>query len=41
MLDAQPKRICPSHGNPFPPEDLKKYKGYLQGRQLIPPRKKV
>ena len=38
MLGAAPKRIVPSHGRPFSPEDLKKYRHYLDGRALLPPR---
>ena len=38
MLSCEPKMICPSHGNPFKPKDLVKYRRYLDGRKLIPPR---
>ena len=38
MLSCEPKMIYPSHGNPFKPEDLVKYRHYLDGRKLIPPR---
>lgn len=35
ILACKPKRIYPSHGNPFSPTDLVKYRYYLDGRQLI------
>lgn len=35
MLALEPKRIYPSHGLPFPPDDLVKYRHYLDGRELI------
>lgn len=35
MLALKPKRICPSHGNAFPPEDLAKYRHYLDGAKLF------
>ena len=38
MLSANPRRILPSHGRPFSPEDLKKYRHYLDGRALFSPR---
>lgn len=37
MLALGPRRIVPSHGNPFPPGDLVRYRHYLQGRTLIRP----
>jgi len=40
MLALNPTRIYPSHGNPFPPGDLIRYRHYLDGRRLIPPREK-
>ena len=39
MLSLSPSRIYPAHGTPFPPSDLQKYRHYLDGKQLIPPRK--
>ena len=38
MLSCEPKMIYPSHGNPFKSTDLVKYRHYLDGRKLIPPR---
>ncbi|MEA4869117.1 MAG: MBL fold metallo-hydrolase [Christensenella sp.] len=38
MLAAKPSRIYPSHGNPFPPEDLVKYRHFMDGKQLCPPK---
>jgi glyoxylase-like metal-dependent hydrolase (beta-lactamase superfamily II) len=38
MLELSPRRIYPSHGAPFPPSDLARYRHYLDGRKLIPPR---
>lgn len=38
MLAVHPSRIYPSHGNPFPPEDLVRYRHFLDGRRLILPR---
>lgn len=35
MTALNPKRIYPSHGNPFSPKDLIKYRNYLDGRNLI------
>lgn len=37
MLACQPTRVLPSHGRPFPPADLVKYRHYLDGRALLPP----
>lgn len=37
MLALNPKRILPSHGNPFPPGDLVKYRNFLDGRKLLKP----
>ncbi|ULQ59266.1 MBL fold metallo-hydrolase [Brucepastera parasyntrophica] len=36
MLGLNPKRIIPAHGNPFPPRDLRKYRHYLDDRELVP-----
>ena len=38
MLALRPTKIYPSHGNPFSPKDLLKYRNYLNGKCLIPPR---
>ncbi len=38
MLALNLRMIYPSHGAPFPPADLVKYRHYLDGRALIPPR---
>ncbi|MEA4891094.1 MAG: MBL fold metallo-hydrolase [Peptococcaceae bacterium] len=38
MLSLDPTKIYPSHGTPFPPEDLVKYRDFMKGRSLIPPR---
>lgn len=40
MLALKPNRIYPSHGNPFPPEDLVRYRHFYDGRQPIPPKKR-
>ena len=40
MLALSPTRIHPSHGAPFPPKDLLKYRHFLDGKRLIPPRGK-
>lgn len=37
MLALNPVKIYPSHGSPFPPSDLIRYRHYLDGRSLIPP----
>lgn len=37
MLALSPGRIFPSHGAPFPPSDLARYRRYLDGKQLYPP----
>lgn len=37
MLAVNPSRILPTHGKPFPPEELAKYRHYMDGRTLIPP----
>lgn len=37
MLALSPKRIYPSHGKPFSPEDLVKYRHWFDGRTTIPP----
>ncbi|MFV0351778.1 MAG: MBL fold metallo-hydrolase [Oscillospiraceae bacterium] len=36
MLKFAPKKIYPSHGNPFSPAYLVKYRHFMQGRTLIP-----
>ena len=38
MLAADPRRIYPSHGKPFPPEDLVTYRHWFEGRSLIRPK---
>ena len=38
MLAVHPTRIYPSHGNPFPPEDLVRYRHFLDGRKLYLPK---
>ncbi len=38
MLAAKPTRIYPSHGNPFPPEDLAKYRHCLDSKKLYLPK---
>ncbi|MEL7609306.1 MAG: MBL fold metallo-hydrolase [Bacillota bacterium] len=38
MLAVKPLRIYPSHGAPFSPKDLAKYRHFMDGRALIPPR---
>ena len=38
MIAVHPTRIYPSHGNPFLPGDLEKYRHYMDGRRLIAPR---
>jgi glyoxylase-like metal-dependent hydrolase (beta-lactamase superfamily II) len=35
MLSYSPKMIYPSHGNPFNPKDLMKYRNFMEGRKLI------
>ncbi len=37
MLSLKPAKIYPSHGKPFSPEDLTKYRHYMKGRKLIRP----
>ena len=37
MLALNPKKIYPSHGTPFSPKDLVKYRHYMDGRTLIHP----
>ncbi|NLI55283.1 MAG: MBL fold metallo-hydrolase [Clostridiales bacterium] len=39
MLALNPTRIYPSHGNPFSPEDLVKYRRYLDDNALFPPKR--
>ncbi|MDR2664727.1 MAG: MBL fold metallo-hydrolase [Oscillospiraceae bacterium] len=36
MLSLDPGKIYPSHGNPFPPKDLSRYRHYLDCKTLIP-----
>jgi len=38
MLALKPAKIYPSHGTPFSPEDLIKYRHFLDNRKLIPPK---
>lgn len=38
MLALKPSVIYPSHGTPFSPRDLTKYRHFMDGRVLIPPR---
>jgi glyoxylase-like metal-dependent hydrolase (beta-lactamase superfamily II) len=38
MLALNPTKIYPSHGRPFSPQDLVKYRHFLDGRKLIPPK---
>ena len=38
MLACNPRVIYPSHGKPFKPQDLVRYRHYLDGRSLIPPK---
>jgi glyoxylase-like metal-dependent hydrolase (beta-lactamase superfamily II) len=38
MLALNPSKLYPSHGTPFPPKDLVKYRHFLDGRKLIPPK---
>ena len=40
MLALSPTRVYPSHGVPFPPKDLLKYRHFLDGKRLIPQRGK-
>ena len=40
MLALSPTRVYPSHGAPFPPKDLLKYRHFLDGKRLIRPRGK-
>jgi glyoxylase-like metal-dependent hydrolase (beta-lactamase superfamily II) len=35
MISCNPEMIYPSHGTPFEPGDLMKYRHYLDGRKLI------
>lgn len=39
MLAMSPNKIYPSHGSPFLPQDLVKYRHFLDQRKLIPPAK--
>ena len=38
MLAAKPSKIYPSHGSPFPPADLARYRHFMDGRTLISPK---
>ncbi len=38
MLSASPAKIYPSHGMPFSPKDLVKYRHFMDGRKLIRPK---
>lgn len=38
MLALNPTKIYPSHGAPFPPKDLVKYRHFMDGRKLITPK---
>ena len=38
MLAANPTQIYPSHGNPFSPEDLVRYRHLIDGRKLYLPK---
>jgi len=38
MIVLKPTRIYPTHGMPFSPKDLLKYRHFMDGRQVIPPR---
>lgn len=38
MLALKPAHVYPSHGNPFPAEDLAKYRRYLDGAKLYYPK---
>lgn len=38
MLAMKPTKIYPSHGPPFSPKDLVKYRHFLDNRMLIPPK---
>lgn len=39
MLAVSPNKIYLSHGSPFLPQDLVKYRHFLDQRKLIPPAK--
>lgn len=39
ILALNPVRLYPSHGNPFLPCDLAKYRHFMDGRKLIAPKK--
>lgn len=41
MLAVHPSKIYPSHGTPFLPKDLIKYRHFMDGRKLIPPKGKT
>lgn len=36
MIKSKPVKIYPSHGRPFPPLDLLKYKNFLNNKKLYP-----
>ena len=38
MLALNPTKIYPSHGTPFPPNDLVRYRHFMDGRELIRPK---
>lgn len=38
MLTLKPSRIYPSHGLPFSPKDLTKYRHFMDGRKVIRPK---
>ncbi|MCL1963715.1 MAG: hypothetical protein FWF69_01460 [Firmicutes bacterium] len=38
MLSYNPSVIYPGHGNPFKTKDLVRYRHYLDGKKLIPPK---
>ena len=38
MIGLNPSIIYPSHGTPFPPKDLIKYRHFMDGRRLISPK---
>ena len=41
MIALNPTRIYPSHGTPFSPKDLVRYRHFMDGRPPIPPRHPV
>lgn len=38
MIALKPSMLFPSHGNPFLPKDLVKYRHFMDGRRLIQPK---